>query len=292
MSLQGREVYDFGPFTVEPKERTLLRDGQAVPLPPKAFDLLVVLVTRASRLVTKAELLREVWPEAFVEEANLSYTVSLLRKALGDEGERHQYIDTVPKQGYRFVAPVTGPPAEPILAASHQAEPAPAKRSKRPSGAAFVVGTIVLLLLAGLGAWAWRGRGAPASHVTLAVLPFENLGSDPEREYLADGLTEDTIASLGQINPEHLGAIGRTSVMIYKKTTKTLGEIGSELGASYLVESTLRGEGGRFRVTSKLIRVKDQVQVWTASYDGEPASVLNFQRELSAAIAEQIRLRL
>jgi TolB-like protein/cytochrome c-type biogenesis protein CcmH/NrfG len=133
---------------------------------------------------------------------------------------------------------------------------------------------------------------AAPERVTLAVLPFENLSSDPEREYLADGLTEETIAALGQINPEHLGAIGRTSVMIYKKTTKTLGEIGSELGASYLVESTLRGEGGRFRVTSKLIRVKDQVQVWTASYDGEPASVLNFQRELSAAIAEQIRLRL
>jgi DNA-binding winged helix-turn-helix (wHTH) protein/tetratricopeptide (TPR) repeat protein len=133
---------------------------------------------------------------------------------------------------------------------------------------------------------------AARERVTLAVLPFENLSSDREREYLADGLTEETIAALGQIDPEHLGVIGRTSVMTYKKATKTLGEIGSELGASYLVESTLRGEGGRFRVTSKLIRVKDQVQVWTASYDGEPASVLNFQRELSAAIAEQIRLRL
>ncbi len=143
----------------------------------------------------------------------------------------------------------------------------------------------------GGGALSMPVQAAP-ERVTLAVLPFENLSSDPEREYLADGLTEETIAALGQINPEHLGAIGRTSVMIYKKTTKTLGEIGSELGASYLVESTLRGEGGRFRVTSKLIRVKDQVQVWTASYDGEPASVLNFQRELSAAIAEQIRLRL
>lgn len=144
-----------------------------------------------------------------------------------------------------------------------------------------------------------EGGGAPPGpvqaapeRVTLAVLPFENLSSDREREYLADGLTEETIAALGQIDPEHLGVIGRTSVMTYKKATKTLGEIGSELGASYLVESTLRGEGGRFRVTSKLIRVKDQVQVWTASYDGEPASVLNFQRELSAAIAEQIRLRL
>jgi DNA-binding winged helix-turn-helix (wHTH) protein/Flp pilus assembly protein TadD len=133
---------------------------------------------------------------------------------------------------------------------------------------------------------------AARERVTLAVLPFENLSSDREREYLADGLTEETIAALGQIDPEHLGVIGRTSVMTYKKATKTLGEIGSELGASYLVESTLRGEGGRFRVTSKLIHVKDQVQVWTASYDGEPASVLNFQRELSAAIAEQIRLRL
>lgn len=133
---------------------------------------------------------------------------------------------------------------------------------------------------------------APPERVTVAVLPFENLSSDPEREYLADGLTEETIAALGQLDPEHLGVIGRTSVMTYKKATKTLGEIGSELGASYLVESTLRGEGGRFRVTSKLIRVKDQVQVWTASYDGVPASVLNFQRELSAAIAEQIRLRL
>ena len=136
------------------------------------------------------------------------------------------------------------------------------------------------------------GVHAAPERVTLAVLPFENLSSDPEREYLADGLTEETIAALGQIDPEHLGVIGRTSVMAYKKATRTLGEIGSELGATYLVESTLRGEGGRFRVTSKLIRVRDQVQVWTASYDGEPASVLNFQRELSAAIAEQIRLRL
>ena len=144
-----------------------------------------------------------------------------------------------------------------------------------------------------------EGRGSlPAAvhalpeRVTLAVLPFENLSSDPEREYLADGLTEETIAALGQIDPDRLGVIGRTSVMAYRKSKKTIAEIGSDLGATYLIESTLRTEGGRFRVTSKLIRVEDQVQVWSASYDSEPASILNFQRELSAAIAEQIRLRL
>jgi DNA-binding winged helix-turn-helix (wHTH) protein/tetratricopeptide (TPR) repeat protein len=136
------------------------------------------------------------------------------------------------------------------------------------------------------------GRQEQPACVRLGVLPFENLGAGPEREYLADGLTEETISSLGQIDPGHLSAIGRTSMMTYKRTTKTLAEIGRELDAAYLIESSLRAEGGRLRITSKLIRVRDQVQVWSASYDSEPSSMLTFQRELSAAIAEQVRLRL
>jgi TolB-like protein/Tfp pilus assembly protein PilF len=130
------------------------------------------------------------------------------------------------------------------------------------------------------------------SRVTLAVLPFENLSADPEREYIADGLTEETIAALGQIDPDHISVIGRTSVMTYKRTTKSLAEIGRELTAAYLIESSIRAEGGRLRITSKLIRVSDQVQIWSASYDSEPSSLLTFQRELSAAIAEQVHLRL
>src|SRR4051794_26389493 len=128
--------------------------------------------------------------------------------------------------------------------------------------------------------------------VTLAVLPFENLSADPEREYLADGLTEETSASLGQIDPEHLSVIGRTSVMAYKRTAKTVAEIGRELNAAYLIESSLRAEEKRLRITCKLIRVRDQVQVWSESYDSEPRSLLTFQRELSGAIAQQIRVRL
>lgn len=128
--------------------------------------------------------------------------------------------------------------------------------------------------------------------ITLAVLPFENLSGQPEREYLADGLTEETSASLGQIDPEHLSVIGRTSVMAYKRAHKTLAEIGRELDATYLIESSLRAEGERLRITCKLIRASDQVQIWSTSYDSEPYNLLNFQRELSSAIAEQIRLRL
>ena len=132
----------------------------------------------------------------------------------------------------------------------------------------------------------------PPARVTVAVLPFENLSRDPEREYLADGLTDETIAVLGQVDPEHLGVIGRTSVMAYKRTTKPVAEIGRELEAAYVVESSVRAEGARLRITSKLIRVRDQVQVWADSYDSEPVRMLAFQRELSAVIAEQIRRRL
>jgi TolB-like protein len=128
--------------------------------------------------------------------------------------------------------------------------------------------------------------------VTLAVLPFENLGGTPEHDYIADGFTEEATTALGQIDPEHLRVIGRTSVMGYKRTTKPLAEIGRELGATYVIEGSIRAEGKRWRVTSKLIRVHDQVQTWSASFDSEPSSMLEFQRELSKAIAEPIRLRL
>jgi DNA-binding winged helix-turn-helix (wHTH) protein len=106
MALRKDGSFEFGPFRLEVGERLLLRDGSPVPLPPKAFALLAVLVERSGRLVTKDELLREVWPATFVEEANLSYTVSVLRKAMADEAEPHRYIETVPKGGYRFREPV------------------------------------------------------------------------------------------------------------------------------------------------------------------------------------------
>jgi TolB-like protein len=129
-----------------------------------------------------------------------------------------------------------------------------------------------------------------ASRVKLGVLPFENIGSDPDREYLADGLTEETIATLGQIDPEHLSVIGRTSTMAYKGTRKSLAAIGSELSVHYLIEGSIRGEGGLLRITAKLIRVRDQAQVWSASYDREPTGMLEVQQELSTAIAKQISL--
>ncbi|AMY09334.1 Transcriptional regulator HilA [Luteitalea pratensis] len=169
--------------------------------------------------------------------------------------------------------------------------PAPHRAAFQYRGLAF---GLMLGLLVGVLIWARtpRDAGPRASPLTLAVLPFTNLSGDPAREYLAEGLAEETATSLGQIDPEQMGVVARSSTRRYKGTTKSAAEIGRELAADYLVESSLQVEDNRLRVTSTLVRVRDQVQVWSQSYDREPMSLLSLQHELSTAIAEQIRLRL
>jgi DNA-binding winged helix-turn-helix (wHTH) protein/Flp pilus assembly protein TadD len=241
-------IYEFGDFRVDPSRRILFRDADQVPLTPKVFDTLVLLVANHGQVLDKKELMSAIWPDTAVEENNLNQNVSALRRIFGETRGENRYIATVPGKGYCFTAEV------------------------RTSRAATSEEAL--------------------THFRIGVLPFENLGAGPDRDYLADGFTEETIATIGQIDPNHFSVIGRTSVMSYKRTTKTLAEIGRELDASYLIESSLRAEGDRLRITSKLIRVRDQLQIWSASYDSEPSSLLTFQRELGTAIAEQVRLRL
>jgi len=242
-----RVAYKFGCFCLQPSEKQLLREGKPVPLEPKVYDALLLLLESRGRLVEKAEFLSRLWPGSFVEEVGLAHAISQLRKALRYGTDGTSFIETVPKRGYRFSVPVEA--VVPI-------------------------------------------RGESPSRVTVAVLPLENLGAGSDYEYLAAGLTEEIIAVLGQVAPDTIGVIGRTSMMAYKGTTKSLAEIGRELDAGFLVESSIRGEKGRVRITAKLIRASDQVLIWSASYDSEPGSVLEFQRELSAAISQEIQVRL
>jgi TolB-like protein/Flp pilus assembly protein TadD len=146
--------------------------------------------------------------------------------------------------------------------------------------------------LAGVLLWAWKRPAESGTRVTIAVLPFDNLNRDAEIDYLASGLTEDTIVSLGRIDPERVSVIGRTSIIVYTGTTKSLAEIGRELGTDYLVESSLRAESSHLRITARLVRVRDQVQIWSDSFDRNIGSILGLQQEISSAIAEQVRTRL
>lgn len=298
---------------VEPSLNSVTGPAGAIRLEPKVMQVLVLLAAHASQVVAKERLIQTVWPDAFVTDDVLTRAISELRRVFGDDAKEPRFIQTIPKSGYRLIAPVssagadqeTAAPGQPvhleIVAAGDDHVIAPLTEAGRASAhehtewrsrtlSLWAIG-LAALILVGVGVWAWLGADMRVARVTIAVLPFEHLGG-PEREHLTDGLTEETSASLGQIDPEHLSVKGRTSTRLYKSTAKSLAQIGKELGVEYLVEGSVRAEGGRLRVMAKLIRARDQEQIWAESYDSEPGSMLELQRELSAAIARGVRLRL
>ena len=297
---RARETLRFGEFELNPSSYELRWKARTVRLERLPMDLLILLVERRGDLVTRAEIVDRLWgKDVFVDvETGVHTAIRKIRQALRDSAENPAFIETVPGKGYRFSAAVeivTDSRGLPTVALPSSVEPAVTAATRISRGPAMAVIAVVVALgtMAAFGAWRWANAVPPPARVTLAVLPFENLAGDPERQYLADGLTEETIASLGQMDPERVAVIGRQSMMLYKRnTTKSLADIGREVGSDYLLESSLRAEGGRFRITAKLIRASDQVQVWSESYDREPVSMLGLQRELSAAIAQQIRLQL
>jgi TolB-like protein/Flp pilus assembly protein TadD len=163
------------------------------------------------------------------------------------------------------------------------------RRPRRGVALLLITGAGLLTAFAALG---WLRGTAPVAPVRIAVLPFDHTGVEPGREYLADGLAEDTMVSLGMIDPARLIVVGRTSTQRYRGTTKSLKEVGTELRSDFLVEGAVRTEGSRLRLTSRLIRVTDQALVWTQSYERERTSMPGLQLEVSAAIAEEVRVRL
>jgi TolB-like protein/DNA-binding winged helix-turn-helix (wHTH) protein/Flp pilus assembly protein TadD len=299
----SREIFRFRDFELDVDAYELRRQGRPVKLGRQQMDLLILLVESRRQLVSRSDIVDRLWgKDVFVDvETGVNTAISKVRQALRDSPEAPAFVETVPGKGYRFIAavevvsgaPDTGEPAGQLE------PPAPVPEVKsvslqtsyfRFARIRFQIGLLVLTMVIGFVGWRWFASGAAVSRVTLAVLPFVNLGSDPEREYLAAGLTEETSASLAQVDPQRLSVKGRT--LRYKGTTKTAVEIGRELSVDYLVESTIRAEGNRLRVTATLIRVRDQEHVWSRSYEREPTSLLGLQQELSTAIAEQIRVRL
>ena len=267
---------------VEPSLNSVTGPAGTTRLEPKVMQVLVCLVAHAGEVVAKEHVMRTVWADTFVTDDVLTRSISELRRVFGDDAKDPRFIETIPKSGYRLIAPL----AE---AGRAGARGEALRRSWKP---ALLALGLAALIVAGVLTWKRLHLGPQVPRVTIAVLPFEHLGGDPEREYLTDGLTEETSASLGQVDPEHLSVIGRTSTKAYKGTRKSLAEIGQELGVDYLVEGSVRAEGRRLRVTSKLLRVRDQVQMWAESYDNESGSLLELQREMSTAIARQIGQRL
>ena len=305
MGSKIRRIFEFGPFRLIPEERQLLRGEEPIPITPKAFDLLVALVANGGHLVQKDELMQRIWPDSFVEEANLSVKMSELRKVLGEGPNENHYIETVPRQGYRFVASVIELPLVPVLDEAIAVDEIPAHvdgpivddatgrpRAKASYAWLYFVGAAILIGAVAIGFF--RGPLFGTREVgnirSIAVLPMANLSGDPAQDYFADGMTETLISGLARVGA--LRVISRTSVMQYKDTQKQLPAIGRELDVDAIVEGSVQRFGDRVKITVKLIDAANDRLMWTQNYDRELQDILVFQNDIARAVTDAIQVKL
>ena len=308
-------AYEFGDFRVDVRQRRLLlrADGRALPLSSRAFDTLIFFLEHPGELLDKSTLMAAIWPKVVVEENNLNQHISALRRVLGERPEEHKFLVTVPGRGYRFVAPV-----RPVFDAEVS--------DGKPDGALEDWGLRQRASLSGLHArglfWGlmasgilvaagllWFGyrlsSGRVASTTTptaigvasaikprLAVLPFENLSPDPNNAFFADGLHEEIVSTIAEQVPG-VEVISRTTMMSYRTVPpKPLPTVARELGATHLIEGSVRREANKIRLTLQLIDARTDGHMWSASYDRTLADTLTLESQVAEQIAGQLPAQL
>jgi TolB-like protein/DNA-binding winged helix-turn-helix (wHTH) protein/Tfp pilus assembly protein PilF len=290
----------------------LRRAGRVLKIERIPMEILLLLVDQRSQVITRDQIVEKVWgKDVFLDTDNsINGAIRKIRQVLHDDPEQPRFIQTITGQGYRFIAPVIEAHPIPTQVVEPTAaqittteETSPAKiypDSHAGSGAApqpktwLVSVALAAALSVFLGGWLLSAR-APRSFtgkVTLAVLPFENLTGNPSEDYFSEGLTEEMITQLGNLDPQHLAVIARTSVMHYKGTQASLDQIGHELAVEYVIEGSVRRDGKNVRVAAQLIQTKDQTHVWARQYDRELTGLLNLQGEIAREVADEIQLTL
>jgi TolB-like protein/DNA-binding winged helix-turn-helix (wHTH) protein len=276
------------------------------------FQVLRMLIEREGKIVTREEIKSGLWANNTVVDfdQSINATIKALRRTLEDSAENPRYIETLARRGYRLMPPIQHvdfPPETTLEKSPEGREPSFAQKSENTARiqaksrgqinphrwkVAVVLASSVILLCAGYLSWRPFLPTAPPRKVMLAVLPFENLTGDPNKEYLADGLTEETISQLGRLNPQQLGVIARTSVMGYKHKDVRLDQIRRDLSVQSVLENSLRGDGDHMRLTAQLIQLKDQTHLWSHDYDYPAKDILNVEVDVAKAVAREIRVRL
>lgn len=296
MSSPEKHLYEFGPFCLDASEHLLLRDGEPVPLEPKVFDTLFLLVRNGGRLLEKGELLNRVWPDAVVEEGSLTRNISALRRALGEGEGGLRYIETVPRRGYRFVASVRSlgderpDPAdmEPAAQLNADVEHVGAHIKRHKSGA--VLAALALIIAASAVAYFYLAPGGKPAIGSVAVLPFANASGDPEMEYLSDGIAENLINNLSQL--PQLKVIARSSAFRYKGREVDPDEVARAVGVGAIVTGRIVQRGDELQISVELVNTRDKTQMWGEQYHRRASDLQAVQAEISRAVAEKLRLRL
>jgi TolB-like protein/DNA-binding winged helix-turn-helix (wHTH) protein/Flp pilus assembly protein TadD len=326
MASKGREqIYRFADFILEASEHRLQRGDQEIYLRPKTFETLLYLVERHGHLVSKDALLDHVWVDTIVTETAMTHCIEEVRKALGDDAHNPRYLKTIPRMGYKFIAPVVVVnmteeeiieevfTAVKVIVTEEEQEsageidafnvaavpsasllPSPRRLLTRSlsywsqKGQKIILLAVIFLLLI-IGGLYLYNRSHPDIQ-SLAVLPLANLNADPAQDYFADGMTEALITELAKISAVRV--ISRTSVVQYKETKKTLPEIAHELKVDAIVEGSLLYSGDQVRINAQLLQANPERHLWAESYERKMSDILALQIEVTRAIASEINARL
>jgi len=259
--VQRRFVYRFGVFRLDSENRELQREGLPVRIQEHPFRVLVQLLQRPGEVVTREELRQKLWPEGtFVEfEDSLNTAVKKLRAVLGDSADNPRFVETIPKRGWRFIAPV--------------------KRDTKSGQRA-----------AATGSKAGADKSSSGGHSSIAVLPFTNLSGDPADEYFSDGISEEIINALAKL--EGLRVAARTSSFSFKGRAVEIAEIARKLGVATVLEGSVRKAGPRLRITAQLVNVSDGFHLWSERYDREMEDIFAVQDEIARSIANRLKITL
>ena len=294
-------VIRFGVYELDGRKNELRKHGSRIRLQEQPLQVLAVLLQCPGELVSREDLRNRVWPrDTFVSfDHALNTAVKKVRAALNDDADAPRYIETVPRRGYRFIAPVSPSASDTLVAEAAVAAVAESKRRALRFGGfsvrIFSITAGVLAVLVALVGYLnmnmhriLAGAGVTPRRAMVAVLPFQNLSGDASQEYFSDGLTEEAIAQVARISPEQFGVIARTSAMKYKHSMKSISEIARELHADYIVEGSVRREGNKVRIVAQLVRASDQTPHWTKDFNSEIGETLSIESKVGAEIASNV----
>jgi TolB-like protein/DNA-binding winged helix-turn-helix (wHTH) protein len=283
----------FDDFELDVRAGELRKHGSKLRLQGQPLQVLAALLTHAGHVLTREDLRSEIWPaDTFVDfDHSLHNAVARIREALGDSAETPRYIETLPRRGYRFIAPVEGIPAQSPHHSARSEAPLDLKLRK---SRAFLAAAVVALLVVGsaflVTRLATRPTNAAARTHSIAVLPLDNLSGDPSEDFFADGMTDQLITDLAKVGSVRV--VSRTSVQHYKGTKKSLPEIARELNVDDIVEGSVIRSRQRVRVTAQLVQASTDQHLWAETYDRDLGDVLILQGEVADAIAQQVRAQL